>query len=362
MDHLWLGNTFALIGEQPVRYSVTLIPLRASSSDRTLRIPVAYKFSPSEGPGESHQGDLYVRVYDDVFREEPKVRSNLHRYVIRFAIRELRSNLSSREVSLENDAFQAVQTQGRLAGTELRDTIIRFYYRVNAKYPLEGLSWPEILENYNADESEVQRWIRYWLEAERLKAASSVKRYDRDGMSTTSFYINPARVQEVERELRVTSSAVDDNNQAYNHFKIITIEPDQLPNGFVFYMTEFRGESLSIFENTVKPYCKDEFNLDVVISKEDRLPNQIDDKVISHIHKCRFAIADITTRNPNVMYEIGFAHAIGKDVIIVCNRNAPSKEVFDIRNIDTVWFSDTNELLQELREKLEAILSLHARL
>jgi nucleoside 2-deoxyribosyltransferase len=39
--------------------------------------------------------------------------------------------------------------------------------------------------------------------------------------------------------------------------------------------------------------------------------------VWNHINKARIIIADLTTRNPNVFYEVGIAHALGKDVILL---------------------------------------------
>ena len=156
------------------------------------------------------------------------------------------------------------------------------------------------------------------------------------------------------REVTHVPSAVD----TYKHYKIITIEADKSKNGFIFCMTEFSGDSLRRFSEVIEPLCEPEFAIPAVISKDDHLPYKIDDKVVSHIHKCSLAIADISTRNPNVMYEMGFAHAISKDVVIICDRALKGdKEIFDIRNINTIFFDNDDHLRDELKKKIRAVLN-----
>lgn len=144
----------------------------------------------------------------------------------------------------------------------------------------------------------------------------------------------------------------------YKHYKILPIEADKSKNGFIFCMTEFSRDSLRRFSDVIEPLCEPEFAMPAVISKDDDLPYKIDDKVVSHIHKCSLAIADISTRNPNVMYELGFAHAINKDVIIICDSaRKGDKEIFDIRNINTIFFDNDEHLRDELKKKIRAVLN-----
>ena len=55
------------------------------------------------------------------------------------------------------------------------------------------------------------------------------------------------------------------------------------------------------------------------------------------IRKCTFAIADITEKNPNVYYEIGFAMALGKTVILIKNKHI-GKLPFDIQALDVLTY------------------------
>jgi hypothetical protein len=350
-----LGTAYALIGDTPVKYGITLIPLRPSSGDKMYEMPAAYSFIPQSQQTAGEQGTLYVRVRHDVIVAPPSVADPIHQLVVRFAISQLRVDPTSREVDFDQKALQTVRDEGILGGESCGRTMLNYCYRINSVYPMEPLAVFDILDNYNADIHELNQWLRSYEEAGYLKKARGFKEYVRIGTRTSGYYINPAKVRDVKRELEVDTTPVTIDLSPYKHFKVIEIEADRLNGDFAFYMTEFRGESLDVYENCIKQFCNNELGLEVFISKEDRLPSQIDDKVISHIHKCRFVIADITTRNPNVMYEIGFAHAIGKDVVIICNESGRAREIFDIRNIDTDYFSDRDQLCQMLRTRVQAL-------
>lgn len=61
------------------------------------------------------------------------------------------------------------------------------------------------------------------------------------------------------------------------------------------------------------------------------------------IRESRCVIAVVTGFNPNVMYELGVAHAMNKDVIILCEReqggSLKTDIPFDIRNHQIIWYS-----------------------
>jgi hypothetical protein len=85
------------------------------------------------------------------------------------------------------------------------------------------------------------------------------------------------------------------------------------------------------------------------------------DTLHQEIRTAAICIADITTRNPNVMYELGFAIASDKDVVII---SAPNAEVypFDIQHRGIISYSvgsisDFKDLQQKITSKLKAILA-----
>ena len=53
------------------------------------------------------------------------------------------------------------------------------------------------------------------------------------------------------------------------------------------------------------------------VSKDLETPGLITDQIWHGIRRADVIIADITASNPNVFYELGLAHALGKEVVIV---------------------------------------------
>jgi hypothetical protein len=78
------------------------------------------------------------------------------------------------------------------------------------------------------------------------------------------------------------------------------------------------------------------------------------------IRKAAVCLADITLDNANVWFEVGYAYASNKDVVLVCERNSRPKFPFDIqhRNVseyDTEAPEDFEILRSKIRERLEGV-------
>jgi nucleoside 2-deoxyribosyltransferase len=56
------------------------------------------------------------------------------------------------------------------------------------------------------------------------------------------------------------------------------------------------------------------------------------------INQAAFIIADVTGRNPNVMYELGIAHTLGKPVIIITQEI--NKIPFDFKHLRHYVYED----------------------
>ena len=66
------------------------------------------------------------------------------------------------------------------------------------------------------------------------------------------------------------------------------------------------------------------------------------DKIIDYIKNSDVLIADCTDRNPNVFYELGIAHALGKKVILITKdelRDAPA----DVRHFEFIKYDLSND-------------------
>jgi nucleoside 2-deoxyribosyltransferase len=83
------------------------------------------------------------------------------------------------------------------------------------------------------------------------------------------------------------------------------------------------------------------------------------------IRTAMVCLADITTQNPNVMYELGFAIASGKDVILICSTQRSEKFPFDIQHRGIIQYtpdsaSDFDKLKTDISNKAKALLKKQA--
>lgn len=92
-----------------------------------------------------------------------------------------------------------------------------------------------------------------------------------------------------------------------------TIEEDMC-----FIVMPFSIESLNIvYEDFVKPVVTERCNLRSIRGDDVFGSNVIMEDITKSIQKARLIIADLTSRNPNVFYEVGIAHALNKQVLLM---------------------------------------------
>ena len=69
------------------------------------------------------------------------------------------------------------------------------------------------------------------------------------------------------------------------------------------------------------------------------------EKVVEQIRRADIIVADMTSKNPNVFYELGFAHALQKKVVLVAQELEDIP--FDLRHQKTIIYEGSRERLQE---------------
>ena len=97
-----------------------------------------------------------------------------------------------------------------------------------------------------------------------------------------------------------------------------------------------------------------------VFQEDQQHANKIDDQILVNIRRSRFVVVDATGRNPNVMFEAGFALGLGKTVLWTCQDedHQDAKYPFDIRQYKRIpWqFGQEAKLAQELRFAIENVV------
>ncbi|WP_306224942.1 hypothetical protein [Bosea beijingensis] len=74
--------------------------------------------------------------------------------------------------------------------------------------------------------------------------------------------------------------------------------------------------------------------------------------VVSLIDRGRIVVCDLTGRNPNVFYEAGIAHTLGREVIIITQNDHDVP--FDLRHLRYIRYLNNNEGLAALSQALQA--------
>ncbi|HZK81406.1 MAG TPA: hypothetical protein VFC46_10075 [Humisphaera sp.] len=90
-------------------------------------------------------------------------------------------------------------------------------------------------------------------------------------------------------------------------------------------------------------------------------PGIILDDIQRQIAASDAIVAEISTQNPNVFYELGFAHALKKPAVLLVRKQESPKLPFDIAGYRAIFYDDTiggkRLVEQKLRDHLEAVVN-----
>jgi hypothetical protein len=109
--------------------------------------------------------------------------------------------------------------------------------------------------------------------------------------------------------------------------------------GRVFAVMQLSSPYREIYEDVVRKICEE--NYDIRNAEEIYGPGLIMADVAQDIEESEFVVADITPSNPNVYYEVGYAHALGKPVIMIADEQHLSKIPFDVAAARVILYKNT---------------------
>ena len=135
-----------------------------------------------------------------------------------------------------------------------------------------------------------------------------------------------------------------------NRPKIFNVQHWPLPRlNHVAVMMPFAVEFDSVYQ-AVQVAC-DDVHIQPLRVDEIYKPTKITDDIFLTIEQCRLVIADLSGRNPNVLYETGLAHARSRDVIMLTQDEEDIP--FDLGQIRYIEYLPNGEGLKKLTEDLK---------
>ena len=125
------------------------------------------------------------------------------------------------------------------------------------------------------------------------------------------------------------------------------------PNtAFIMMAIDSNKPELEDIKFAIEDVFKD-FGIDAKAVNDMQHEEAITERIISEIETREFLIADLTFERPNVYYEIGYAHALNKRVILV--RKKGTKLHFDVAHRNCPEYENTTALKKLLKERLEVL-------
>ncbi|WP_010321655.1 hypothetical protein [Marinobacterium stanieri] len=167
-------------------------------------------------------------------------------------------------------------------------------------------------------------------------------------------------ISEHEGKYRILDEVEDDaegQEKVKETFKKLEKSAKVKSDDSCFVMMPFRDPYGSYYDKIYKPAIE-KAGLKSIRADDDIFgTGKIIDQIWSGINDAKVLIAELTTRNPNVFYELGLAHALEKPVVLVSSNE--DDVPFDLNHIRVIYYDVTDPFWgQKLIEKVsENILS-----
>ena len=122
------------------------------------------------------------------------------------------------------------------------------------------------------------------------------------------------------------------------------------PKLFVFVMMPFSHKFDDIYNLGIKSACLES---DVYCERVDEqiFEENIIERVYNQISKADIIISDMTDKNPNVFYETGYAHALGKSVILLTQNSTDIP--FDLKQYPHIVYENITNLKTNLKRRIK---------
>lgn len=127
----------------------------------------------------------------------------------------------------------------------------------------------------------------------------------------------------------------------------------------IFVIMPFSEPFDMLYREVIRPVAS-RLEFEIVRVDEVAGPGIIVDDIQRQISQANAVVAEISSRNPNVFYELGYAHALDKPAVLLARRESSGEMPFDIRGYRAIFYDDTiggkKAVERNLEQHLKAVL------
>lgn len=142
------------------------------------------------------------------------------------------------------------------------------------------------------------------------------------------------------------------NFQFYTNLGIV-IENIKVKENTAFCLMPFNDRYQTIYHAIF--YSCQAANYSCTRSDDVYNPGNLLRQIVNMMLESSIIIALLDGQNPNVFYEIGIAHSIGKTVLLLANKKNKDEIPFDLKSDRLLLYSNTSDLHEKLYETLKNI-------
>jgi hypothetical protein len=182
-----------------------------------------------------------------------------------------------------------------------------------------------------------------------LRPASQSEAYGMGSESAREKFISSAR--SIAAVLRIVEASVQENS-------LMSVSPApaaakyRAGTAFIMMWMDPTHPELTDVADAVREVFR-MFDIRAVRADDIEHDGLITDRVINEIRTAEFLFADLTGTRPNVYYEIGFAHALGKRVILF--RKSGTGVHFDLAGYNCPEYENLRDLKEKLSRRLVSL-------
>jgi hypothetical protein len=271
-----------------------------------------------------------------------------------------------------NFAHFCIQTKGRsnwiFFWTHVPQLLPNFITKSIEEEEKESLKWKRFIEENGRDfdSSESMSYLlgdisritangAYWLEetVDDLLSIALFKEWTKMRTKTPQWL----RYWEHEHGLGYTlgfeHGGTDSQASVEPHRQAQVLQPSEvrLPKKekLCFVLMPFRANFFRLYDNHIKPVLE---NNGFIVMKADDIytTTSVHEDIKQYINDASLVLADVTDDNPNVLYELGHAHALGKDTIIITQNEGDIPS--DFKHLRYFKYDDDEKGWESLRVRL----------